>query len=147
MSWARAAVFAFAISSATVADAQSAARDFPFERELLLQATPMRPGKRMPSLTIGSDGRAVIDLWCRSVPGRVELGEGTIAVTSETGPQDLMQTALPAMMSAGQCTEPRMAADADLLSALVQTNSWRQDGDIVVLNGGPMPLRFRPAGN
>jgi hypothetical protein len=132
---------------AATAMAQPVLRDFPFERELLLQAEPMRPGKRMPSLTIETNGRAVIDLWCRSIPGRVQLGEGTVAITAAVTPEDLAQQPLPAMQSAGQCTEPRIAADAAVLAALLAATGWDQRGDIVTFSGGPTALRFRPAGN
>ena len=51
----------------------NAAEPFPFDRELLLDSPPIRPGKRMPLLTVGPSGSARIDLWCRTVPARIEL--------------------------------------------------------------------------
>jgi hypothetical protein len=51
------------------------------------------------------------------------------------------------MQSAGQCTEPRIAADAAMLAALLAATGWDQRGDIVTFSGGPTALRFRPAGN
>jgi hypothetical protein len=51
----------------------AAAEPFPFGQELLLGAAPMRPGKRMPILTVEANGDARIDLWCRTVPARVEI--------------------------------------------------------------------------
>jgi heat shock protein HslJ len=121
--------------------------DFPFDRELLLEAQPMRPGKRMPSLTIESNGRATIDLWCRSLPGRVELGAGTIAIVPAVSPSELAQTPLPAMQSAGQCTEPRIAADEELLASLAGAAQWKFERDTVVIDAASRPLKFRPAGN
>ncbi|MDO8598130.1 MAG: hypothetical protein Q7R45_16085, partial [Sulfuricaulis sp.] len=35
-----------------------AAEQFPFDRELLLDAAPMRPAKRIPSLTVAANGNA-----------------------------------------------------------------------------------------
>ena len=44
----------------------TAADQFPFDQELLLDATPMPLAKRVPTLTVAPDGKAAIDLWCRS---------------------------------------------------------------------------------
>src|SRR5690348_15004643 len=49
------------------------AEPFPFGQELLLDAAPIRPGKRMPILTVEANGEARIDLWCRTVQARVEI--------------------------------------------------------------------------
>ena len=51
------------------------AEPFPFDQELLLDAAPMRPGKRMPALTVEPNGNAKIDLWCMTVPARVEISD------------------------------------------------------------------------
>jgi hypothetical protein len=128
------------------ADAQSAAT-FPFDRELLLDAAPMRPSKRMPSITIAIDGHATIDLWCRTVTARVALAEGTLTVVADVLPEALDQQDLPAMQGPGQCSEPRLRADAELLSAMVQATGWRRQGEAVVLTGAGVPMRFQPATN
>src|SRR5450631_608790 len=39
---------------------------FPSDQELLLDAAPMRPAKRVPILTVMPDGNASIDLWCKT---------------------------------------------------------------------------------
>lgn len=117
------------------------AEPFPFDQELMLEAAPMRPAKRVPSLTVMPDGNATIDLWCKTVRARVELSDATIKI--EPGP---LPEALPAMMSDGQCTPPRMQADEDLLAALVQVTAWDKQGDAVVL-AGSKTLKFRPASN
>ena len=49
------------------------AEEFPFDQEFLLDAAPMRPGKRMPILLVEPNGNAKIDLWCKSVPARENL--------------------------------------------------------------------------
>src|SRR5256885_17249940 len=61
--------------------ATASAAEFPFERELLLEAKPLPGSKRVPMLEITRDGRAVIDLWCRSGEGRVEHEDDNIEVT------------------------------------------------------------------
>lgn len=112
---------------------------FPFDQELLLDAAPMRPAKRMPILTVAPNGDATIDLWCRTVPGCVELSDAGIRI--EPGP---LPDALPAMMSDGQCTPGRMQADEEMLAALAQVSEWRKQGSAVVLVG-PKTMKFRPS--
>ena len=115
------------------------AEPFPFDQELLLDAAPMRPGKRMPVLAVEPNGNGRIDLWCRTVLARVEISDATIKI--EPGP---LPEGLPEMMSAGQCTPERMQADDELLGALIQVIDWRLQGDGIVLEG-PKILRFRPS--
>ena len=113
------------------------ADQFPFDQELLLDAAPMRPGKRMPILTVETNGNANIDLWCKSVPARVEIS-GT-AIKIETGP---LPEGLPEMLSAGQCTPERIKADEGLLADFAQVAAWqRQNGGIVLV--GSTTLKFR----
>ena len=103
----------------------TAADQFPFDQELLLDTAPMRPAKRMPILTVEPNGNAKIDLWCRTVPARVEISDATIKIEAGPLPEDL-----PAMQSAGQCTPERMQADEEMLAALVQvTRHWRTNDE------------------
>ena len=108
----------------------TAADQFPFDQELLLDAAPMRPAKRMPILTVEPNGNAKIELWCRTVPARVEISDATIKIEAGPLPEDL-----PAMQSAGQCTPERMQADEEMLAALVHVTGWRREGEGVVLEG------------
>ena len=113
------------------------AEPFPFDQEFLLDAPPMRPGKRMPLLTVEPNGNAKIDLWCRTVSARIEISDTAMKI--ETG---ALPEGQPEMMSAGQCTPERMQADEELLAVLSQVSSWRRDGEGIVLEG-PKTLRFR----
>lgn len=129
----RAAVAALLVAT-TLAEA---ADEFPFDQELLLDAAPMRPGKRMPMLTVAPNGDASIDLWCKSVPAQVELSDDAIKI--EPGP---LPDALPEMMGRDQCTPARIQADADLLGTIAQATEWRrQDSGLVLV--GPTTLKFR----
>jgi len=101
---------------------------FPFGSELLLDGKPMRGTKRLPSLSIEQDGTAAIDLWCGSLRGRAEVGNGTIAIT-------------PGERDNAQCAADRIASDDDLLDMLVHMTNWRRRGDIVEFSG-PTTLRF-----
>ncbi len=113
------------------------AESFPFDQELLLDAAPMRPGKRMPILTVEQNGNARIDLWCRTVPAHVEISDTAIKI--EPGP---LPEGLPEMLSAGQCTPERIQADEEMLAALTQAASWHREGEGVVLEG-PKTFKFR----
>lgn len=119
----------------------SSADPFPFDRELLLDAAPMRPAKRLPSLTVAPNGEATIDLWCKTVSARVEFTDAAIKI--EPGP---LPEAMPEMMGAGQCSPQRMRADEDMLATLAQMTEWRQQGGALVLVG-PKTLKFRAATN
>jgi len=101
----------------------------------------MRPGKRMPILTIESNGDAKIDLWCRTVPARVELSESAIRIEPGPLPQEP-----PEMQSAGQCTPERINADEQMLAALAGVTSWRWEESAVLLLG-PTNMTFRAATN
>ncbi len=117
------------------------AEGFPFDQELLLNVAPMRPGKRMPSITVQRSGNAVIDLWCKSVPARVEFSDNAIKIETPALPDNL-----PQMQSSGQCTPERMAADATLLEKFSQATAWQRENGAVVLNGAA-PMRFKAASN
>jgi hypothetical protein len=114
-----------------------AADTFPFDRELLLDAAPMRPGKRMPVLAVEPNGNARIDLWCRTVPARVEISDAAIRIEVGPLPEDL-----PTMQSTGQCTPERVQADEEFLATLTQMTGWLGAGDGIVLEG-PKSLKFR----
>ena len=111
--------------AAAAAFAQAA---FPFDRELLLDARPLPGSRRIPILEIGADGRAQIDLWCRSGPGQVVVSGATIKIM--LGP--LREEA---------CTPERARRDEEMAAALSEVTRWRTDGDRVVLVG-PTELRF-----
>jgi hypothetical protein len=113
------------------------AESFPFDRELLLDAAPMRPGKRMPLLVVEPNGNARIDLWCRTVSARIDISDAVIKI--ETG---ALPEGQPETMSAGQCTPERMQADEELLVFLSRITGWRRDGEDIVLEG-EKSLKFR----
>ena len=116
--------------------AARAAGEFPFDRELILDARRMGGLKRLPILTVEPNGNAVVDLWCKTVQARVELSDTAIKVEAAPLPEEP-----PSMMVAGQCSPERMQADQDMLAALTQVTDWRWQGGAVVLDG-PTVLRF-----
>ena len=116
-----------------------AAEPFPFDQELVLDVRPMPPVKRVPILSVAANGEARIDLWCRTVSGRVELADRAIRIE----PAPLTDT-LPQYMSEGQCTPERMQADQDVLAEWAQVTDGRRQGRAVVLVG-PKTLKFEPS--
>lgn len=117
--------------------AAAPAEQFPFDQEILLDAAPMRPGKRMPILLVEPNGNAKIDLWCKAVSARVTISDMSMKIEPESLPEEL-----PEMLSAGQCTPERVQADQELLATLTQVTGWqRQNGNILLL--GPTELKFR----
>jgi hypothetical protein len=119
--------------------AAAPAEQFPFDQEFLLDAAPMRPGKRMPILLVEPNGNARIDLWCQSVPARVEISDMTMKIEPDPLPEGL-----PEMLSAGQCTPERIQADQELLAVLTQVTGWQRQGEGIALLGSSM-LKFRPS--
>lgn len=117
--------------------AEVLAEPFPFDQELLLDAAPMRPGKRMPILRVEPNGSAKIDLWCRTVSARIEISDTTFKIEAGALPEGQ-----PEMLSAGQCTPERMQADEEMLAALAQVTGWRREGEGVVLEGSK-EFKFR----
>ena len=118
-----------------------AADQFPFDRDLLLDAAPMRPAKRVPILMVAPDGNATIDLWCKTIPAHIDLSDNAIKI--EPGP---LPEGLPEMMSKDQCTTQRIQADEEFLAVVSQVTAWRKEGGAVVLIG-PKKLKFWPAMN
>jgi hypothetical protein len=131
--WIRNCILAAAIAAvvppAAVLPVQAAEGEFPFEVELLLDARPLPDSKRIPMLEIFEDGRAMIDLWCYSGNGRIEIKGDMVRVTfGQMRPQG--------------CTQQRHERDEELAMALSKVTQWRLEEDVVVFVG-PTELRFR----
>lgn len=125
----RAVVAALVImASAVVASAQGEL-SFPFDRELLLDVPPVKGSKRVPSLDIGANGAAQLDLWCNTVRAQLIVVGDTITVL--TGPR----TQRP-------CSPELAREDEEMLAALTDVTNWRRQGDVLLLTG-PRAIRFR----
>jgi len=106
---------------------------FPFDRDLVLDARPMRGGKRVPILTVAADGRAQIDLWCKRGQGQAVIAGDTVTIILGT-------------MADEPCTAERAQADEQIIAALNAVTTWSFRGDVLTFAGGAT-LRFRAAGN
>ena len=109
------------------------AQEFPYDRDLVLEARAMRGSKRLPVIAVSPDGQAQIDLWCRRGQGRADIAGDAINITIGT-------------MRDEPCTAERQQADEELLAALAGVTGWSARGDVVTL-AGAKPLRFRVASN
>jgi heat shock protein HslJ len=114
--------------------APAAAEAFPFGREFLLDAAPMRGSKKVPIIDIGDAGAAEIELWCNSVKAQLIVAADTITIITGEA-------------SARQCAPERAHADEDFLAALNEVTNWRMEGSALVLTGGSRTLRFRTQTN
>src|SRR4029077_5950119 len=123
-----ACVLAFAF--VTTAFAQS---DFPYDRDMVLDARPMRGSKRVPVLAIGARGRAQIDLWCKRGQGQAVIAGDTITI-------------IIGAMADEPCTPERAQADEQMIAALNAVTNWSFRGDVLTFSGGAA-LRFRAAAN
>ena len=83
----------------------SAAGDFPYDQELILDAAPMRGSKRIPNMDIAANGTMALEMWCSRVDGQVVVAADTITVIAGA-PADR------------QCPADRARADTELLAAL-----------------------------
>jgi hypothetical protein len=120
---------ALAIVVLAVALPALAAAEFPFDQDLLLDARPLPGSRRVPILNVEPDGRAQIDLWCRSGPAAVEIAGNEFRIS--LGP-----------MREASCTPERAQRDDEMIAVLSEITSWRADADVVTLIG-PRTLRFR----
>ena len=105
------------------------AQAFPFGRELVLDADPMRGSKKIPVLDIGENGTAEIELWCNNVKAQLVVAADTITI-------------ITGEVSARQCSPERTRADDELLTALNEATHWRIEDSALVFTGAKT-LRFR----
>jgi heat shock protein HslJ len=121
--------FAVALLLTGVVQAVAAERGFPYDQELMLDASPMKGSKRVPMLDIGPTGEASIEMWCNTVKVQLVVASDTITVVSGA-------------KTDRQCTPDRMRGDDDLLAFLEQITNWRREGDLLTLRGS-RSMRFR----
>lgn len=131
---ARVMMFALFLAVACFAATRIAADpSFPYDREMLLDADPMKGTRRVPVLEIGSGGQAKIDLWCNSLNAQFVIAAHTVTILAGT-------------KSERQCAPELMRGDDEMLAALEAVTTWQRDGDYLVLRGSKT-LRFRLATN
>lgn len=110
-----------------------AASEFPFGAEMTLEARPQPGSKKIPTLEIGDNGEAQLDLWCKSGKGQFSVANDTVIF-------------VPGTMEDRGCTPERAQLDDALLNALGAAATWKRQGDFVSFIGAAT-LRFRISTN
>ena len=119
-------VLAAAALSAVPADADEG---FPFGFEMTLETRPQPGTKRMPTLEIGDNGEATLDLWCKSGKGQFSVAGNTVIF-------------MPGPMEDRGCTPDRAAIDDEVIATLGEAGTWKRQGDMVSFLG-TKSVRFR----
>ena len=123
---AAALMLAAAVLAACPASAQE---EFPFGFEMTLDTAPQAGSKRRPTLEIGDNGEAALDLWCKSGRGQFSVAGNTVIF-------------VPGPLQARDCTPAQAQADDEILAGLSEAATWKRRGDAVSFIGMKQ-LRFR----
>jgi hypothetical protein len=102
---------------------------FPFGLEMTLDVARQPGSKRLPTLEIGDNGEAVLELWCKAGAGQFSVAGNTVIFVA--GP-----------LQDRACPPARAQADDDLVAALSDAATWKRQGDFVSFIG-TKSLRFR----
>src|SRR3984885_11181705 len=107
----------------------SAEDGFPFGFEMTLETAPQPGSKRVPTLEIGDNGEATLDLWCKSGKGQFSVAGNTVIF-------------VPGPLQDRDCPPARAQADDELVTALSEAATWKRQGDLISFIGTTL-LRFR----
>src|ERR1700722_9910032 len=102
---------------------------FPFGLEMTLDVARQPGSKRLPTLEIGDNGEAILELWCKGGKGQFSVAGNTVIFVA--GP-----------LEDRACPPARAQADDDLVAALSEAATWKRQGDFVSFVG-TRTLRFR----
>jgi META domain len=102
---------------------------FPFGFEMKLEVAPQPGSKRIPTLEIGDNGEAKLDLWCKSGSGQFSVAGSTVIF-------------VPGQFQDRDCPPVKAQADDEIVAALGEAATWKRRGDLVSFIGSK-PLRFR----
>ena len=120
---------AMALAAAWGTAPAHAQEEFPFGFLMTLDTRPQPGTKRMPTLEVGDNGEAVLELWCKSGKGQFSVAGNTVIFMA--GP----------MQDQG-CTPDRAAIDDDVVATLSEAGTWKRQGDLVTFTG-TKSVRFR----
>ena len=124
----RLAAFALILAAALQGVPASAQDGFPFGLEMTLDVARQPGSKRLPTLEIGDNGEAVLELWCKGGKGQFSVAGNTVIF-------------VPGPLEDRACPPARAQADDDLVAALSEASTWKRQGDYVSFIG-TKPLRF-----
>jgi META domain len=117
------------IAAGFSADAVRAESGFPFGFEMTLDAARQPGSKRVPSVEIGDNGEAVLELWCKGGKGQFSVAGNTVIFVA--GP-----------LEDRACPPAKAQADDELVAALSEAATWTRQGDVISFVG-TKALRFR----
>jgi hypothetical protein len=124
----RLAAFALILAAALQAVPAIAQDEFPFGLEMTLDVARQPGSKRLPTLEIGDNGEAVLELWCKGGKGQFSVAGNTVIF-------------VPGPLEDRACAPARAQADDDLVATLSEASTWKRQGDYVSFIG-TKPLRF-----
>jgi META domain len=124
----QAAVVAAFAAAGFLTNPANADEDFPFGFEMTLDTLPQPGSKRIPTLEIGDNGEAKLDLWCKTGTGQFSVAGNTVIF-------------VPGQLQDRDCPPASAQADDDLVAALSEATTWRRRGDLVSFAGTRL-LRF-----
>jgi hypothetical protein len=102
---------------------------FPFGFEMTLDTARQPGSKRLPTLEIGDNGEAILELWCKGGKGQFSVAGNTVIFVA--GP-----------LEDRACPPARAQADDELVAALSDAATWKRQGDVVTFVG-TKSLRFQ----
>jgi hypothetical protein len=117
------------VAAAVNANPARAEDGFPFGFEMTLDAARQPGSKRIPTLEIGDNGEAVLELWCKGGKGQFSVAGNTVIF-------------VPGPLEDRSCPPARAQADDELVAALSEAATWTRQGDVISFIG-TKPLRFR----
>ena len=104
--------------------------EFPFGFEMTLETAPQPGTPRMPTLEVGDNGEATLDLWCKSGKGQFSVAGNTVIFV----PGQMQERA--------GCAPGQSQADDETLATLGEAATWKRQDDLVTFTG-TKSLRFR----
>jgi hypothetical protein len=120
---------ALVLAAAALSAVPAAADEgFPFGFEMTLDAARQPGSKRLPTLEIGDNGEATLELWCKGGKGQFSVAGNTVIFVA--GP-----------LQDRACGPTQAQADDELLGALTEAATWKRQGDSVSFIGA-RSLRF-----
>src|SRR6202021_2301889 len=105
----------------------SAADGFPFGADMTLDVARQPGSKRLPTLELGDNGEARVELWCKGGKGQFSVAGNTVIFVA--GP-----------LEDHDCPPARAQADDELIAALSEAATWIGDGHVGTFIGNK-PLR------
>jgi len=122
-----------ALAALMLTMAPARAAEFPFGLEMTLDTPQMVGARRLPTLEIGENGEAQLDLWCKSGRGQFSVAGDTVIF-------------MPAAIADNGCAPALAQADDALIANLGTATNWKRQGDAISFIG-PVTLRFRVNSN